>query len=394
MSSRWLAVKRVLSACLLCCGSLFAGLGGGFPVTVAARQADIIAVARLESVAAATPALANVQLQTTRVVKGDSVPAHLSAEFTSSPNMVASSFQPPAFRAGHLIGKAGLWFLKRDGGKYVVVPLGTGDYVFDQAFLILPTSELPDPATVLTSLPASSGSAGEIVMAALVNSYLSSTNPNVHLRDLVFVSLVPNMARFDSAEDRPLATAAAKALIGSKLPDRKIVGLVSGIRRGDESVFSSLAQEAAALESERLFPLIAFALGTEYRPNGKASIEPLRRLIGLHLKNGNFDAAVAGALSKIGTKAVLPAMVSLLDSEDSGAVLVVARFLSDYTLFANASGVVPVLGPGEGRIRGPWATPATRAFSPGAQPSLTPQDYASFWKAWWADNGVKLGFTD
>jgi hypothetical protein len=275
-----------------------------------------------------------------------------------------------------------------------VVPLGTGDFIFDQAFLILPTSELPDPASVITSLPASSGNAREAVMAALVNSYLSSTNPNVHLRDLVLVSLVRNMARFDSEEDRQLATAAAKALIGSKLPDRKIVGLVSGIRLGDESAFSSLAQEAAALESERLFPLIAFALGTEYRPNGEASIEPLRQLIGLHLKDGNFDAAVAGALSKIGTKAVLPAMVSLLDSEISGAVLVAARFLSDYTLFADAKGAIPVLGPGEGRIKGPWATPATRAFSPGAQSSLTPHDYAFFWKAWWVEYRVKLGFTD
>lgn len=389
MSSRWLAVMRVLSVCLLCCGSLFAGLGGEFPVTVAARQADIIAVARLESVAAATPALANVQLQITRVVKGESVPAYLAAEFTPS-----AMNQPPGFGVGHLIGKTGLWFLKRDGGKYVVVPLGTGDFVFDQAFLILPTSELPNPASVITGLPASSGSVREAVMAALVDSYLSSTNPNVHLRDLVLVSLDRNMARFDSDEDRQLATAAAKALIGSKLPDRKIVSLVSGIRLGDESAFSSLAQEAAALESERLFPLIAFALGTEYRPNGEASIEPLRRLIGLHLKSGNFDAAVAGALSKIGTKAVLPAMVSLLDSENSGAVLVAARFLSDYTLFADAQGAIPVLGPGEGRIKGPWATPATRAFSAGAQSSLTPQDYASFWKAWWADNRVKLGFTD
>ncbi|HSW49781.1 MAG TPA: hypothetical protein VLH09_06370, partial [Bryobacteraceae bacterium] len=98
-------------------------------------------------------------------------------------------------------------------------------------------------------------------------------------------------------------------------------------------------------------------------------------------------------LRKIGTRAIVPAMVEFLDSQDPTAQLHAARFLSDYALFADAKGKVPVLEPGRGRTFGPWRTEAVHEYTPSRDSTKTPQEYAGFWKSWWAENKAKLGFT-
>ena len=365
-------------------GTLWAGLGGRVAVGVAEQQADVVAVATIEDVAVEAKATVYVRLRISSTIKGRAVPALLTAELAPSPMMAAGAMRPQDMMPKTPDRAVGLWFLKEKDGVFQVLPLGWGDFIWEEVYLPLPSSALPDPAAVIPGLGSPGSSSHRLVLAALVNSYLTSPEPNGYLRNLVVTSL-------QDKDDRQNSLAASKALIASDSPDHQILGLEAALRLGSDEALSLLAEKASALQSHRLFPAVMFALGTEYKPNGEASIAPLRQLAALHTSGINFDAPVAAALRKIGAKAVVPAMVELLDSQDSTAQLHAAHFLSEYALFADANGNIPV-STGPGRVPGPWGTDATQAHMPSQDSTMTAQDYAAFWKWWWAENKAKLGF--
>lgn len=386
MQIEWRVAARLLGACAVLVGVLRAGIAVPVLVTTVEREANIIAVATLEDATAEAKSVMHMHLRIIRTARGVAVPSLLTAELVPSPMMAAMALKPQDLVPKSLIGATGLWFLKEDNGLYHVLPLASGDFDLEQVFLPLSSPELPDPAKIIPGLTGFGDSISRLVLAALVDSCLSSPSPLPISRNFLWASL-------DQEANRQDALAAASALIASKSEDHHIIGLVAAIRLGSDSALSLLAQEAAVLQPHRWFTFINGALELDYRPTSESSIAPLRQLAGLRLEGASFDAAVAAALQKIGTKAVLPAMVGLLDSADPRAKLRAARFLSDFALFADSSGNVPVLAPGEGRTVGPWATDATRLYTPGRQPALTTEDYVSFWKSWWAENRVKLGFT-
>ncbi len=216
-----------------------------------------------------------------------------------------------------------------------------------------------------------------------MDAYLSTPNPGT-LRDIMVASL--------NSEHLEDSLATAKVLLASDSPDHQILALWAMLRLAPDNALRLLAEKAPALQSHRVFPILSFVLSTEYKPNGEASIAPLRQLAAALRTSGvNFDVPVAAALRKIGTKAVVPAMVELLDSQDPTAQLHAARFLSEYALFADANGNIPASS-GPGRVAGPWGTDVTQAHMPSRDSIMTAQDYAAFWKRWWAENKTKLGF--
>ena len=115
-------------------------------------------------------------------------------------------------------------------------------------------------------------------------------------------------------------------------------------------------------------------------PRWRSSSNPTLTSLGV-------DVAAAAALAKIRTKEVLPAMAELLDSKDPQAQLRAASFFGLFTLFADKHGNMPEGGP-----RGPFCTPQTRAYMPRRDSTLTPAEYAEFWKGWWSDNQGALDF--
>jgi hypothetical protein len=365
-------------------GTLWAGLRGRVAVGVAERQADVVAVATIEDVAVEAKVAVRVRLRISYTIKGQPMPLLLTAELAPSPMMAASSMRPQDMIPKTRAKAIGLWFLRENDGVFQVLPLGWGDFIFEDVYLPLPSTELPEPAAVIPGLGASGRRSHQLVLAALINSYLSSPDSSSDLRNLVVSSLQDKEGRQDSI-------AAAKALIASDSADHQILGLEAALRLGSDEALPLLAEKAPALQSHRMFSGVLFALGTEYKPNGEASIASLRQLAALHLSGVNFDATVAAALRKIGTKAVVPAMVELLDSQDPTAQLHAAHFLSEYALFADANGNIPV-STGPGRVAGPWGTDATQAHMPSRDSPMTAQEYTAFWKWWWAENKTKLGF--
>ncbi len=375
---------RLAGLCLVLQGSLWAGLSGPLSVRTVGDHADLIVVASIEDVASATRSAVDIRLRIARTIKGETPPSVLTVELKPSPMMSINAQRPEDVLPGSMVDTAGIWFLQRQGAGFRVLPLATGDFVDDEVFLRLRSPQIPEPAAVIPDLPAAGDPVHQRVLAALVDMYLSTPEPAGTLRDMVAASLGKEWLQ-DSL-------AAARVLLRSASAHHQVLGLLTMLRLGSDDALPLLAERAAALRSHRMFPAITFALGTEYRPNGESSIAPLLQLTSMHLGATDFDAAVASALRKIGTKAIVPAMIEFLDSQDPTAQLHAARFLSDYALFADAHGNVPVLKPGQGRTFGPWRTEAVHEYTPIRDSTKTPQEYAAFWKGWWAENRAKLGF--
>jgi len=82
-------------------------------------------------------------------------------------------------------------------------------------------------------------------------------------------------------------------------------------------------------------------------------------------------------------------MAQLLSSPDTNAQLGAAAFFGYYSLFADKNGNLA-----EANLTiGPFAMADTRAYTPRSGSSLTPAQYAEFWKTWWSQNKSSLGFT-
>ncbi|MFB3778248.1 MAG: hypothetical protein ACE141_11575 [Bryobacteraceae bacterium] len=365
--------------------SLWAGLSGPLSVRTVERQADVVAVATIEDVAAETKATVRIRLRIASVIRGETAPLVLTAELTPSPMMSRYALSPQDLVPRSIIGATGIWFLKERDGTFQVLPLATGDFTGNEMFLQLRSTEVPPPDAVIPGLAESGDRIHQRLLAALMDSYLSTPSPAGSLRDIMAASL--------DGEDLQDSLAAARVLIASSAADHQILGLWTMLRLGADDALALLAEKAPALQSHRMFSFLGFVLSTQYMPNGEASIGPLRQLASLHLGSADFDAAVASALRKIGTKAIVPAMVEFLDSQDPTAQLHAARFLSEYAMFADAEGNIPVLKPGEGRKFGPWRTDAALEYSPSRDSPKTAQEYAAYWKSWWAANRANLGFT-
>ncbi|HEX5432058.1 MAG TPA: hypothetical protein VFW83_08835 [Bryobacteraceae bacterium] len=142
------------------------------------------------------------------------------------------------------------------------------------------------------------------------------------------------------------------------------------------------------MRSSPKFFYICRAIGLYYKPHNESSISVLKQLVDLHSSAPGLDDAVASALRKIGTKDIVPVVAELLDSQDPQAQLRAASFFGFYSLFADAKGDV-VQG---NLVKGPFATADTRQYTPRSGSSLTPSQYASFWKTWWLQNSSRLGF--
>jgi hypothetical protein len=360
---------------------LWAGLSGPLSVSVIQQQADVVAVATLEGVTAETKLVMHAQLRISGTIKGRVVRLLVTADLVPSQMMATNAPEPRYLVPTKLIGTTGLWFLKESGGVYEVLPLASGDYTWGEVFLPLPSSELPDPTTMIPNMVASADTTTKLVWAALLYSYQSSPS---RTEDILMASL------YNSRRSEALAV--VEALISSQSTEVRIIGLAAGVDLGSDDALAVLAREAPTLQTHPKFPRITGALLMGYKPNGESSIAPLRKLTALHLNSIRFDEAVASALSKIGTKAVLPAMVELLDSPDRNARLRAARFFGEYTLFADAKGDMP--NPNNLRPVGPWANSATRLHIPSSSSPMTADEYASFWKTWWNQNRAKIGFTE
>ncbi len=354
---------------LVCQVVLVAAQWKPVPVTVLQKRADVIVLATVEGIIGTDKAaLPSVQLRVERVLQGQ------SATMTMVAGVVPpTSDQPlprPSILAPGVTGRRGVWFLRSETTGYQVLPLVEG--LYSDRDLCLPVNG-PPAAT------APGETVDQELLAYLVGWYQSLQSPST-LEDEI---LLANLQNGDTQE----LLAAISPLMDSTSNTQRIIGLTAAIRLGSDAAVSLMAENLADLRSNPRFPRITDALGLFYEPHGASSIPVLDRLIELHTDVAGVDAAAGAALAKIRTKAVLPAMAELLDSKDPQAQLRSASFFGLFTLFADKDGNMPEGGP-----RGPLCTAQTRAYMPRQDSTLTPAEYVEFWKGWWAQNRVVLGF--
>lgn len=360
---------------LAACPTAWAGKWAPVPVEVLGQSADLVLLADVANVLPNSAGGPAIQLTVERWISGQPGGATLVAAVPpSSPNTPPSSLIPNS-----LIGQRGIWFVTKGaagaGAIYQLLPMISGAFGPKDLFLSVSAS---------VGSQQLAGSVNQQLLAYLVCWYQGLAQPTA-TDDLRLLASFESWRPAVQGVDQQVLVAAAAPLTGSVVVSQHLIGLVISVRLGLDSALSTIVTELATLSSNSRFPLIDEAIAAY--PHDAAAIPILASLAGLHSTISGLDNSIATALGRINTKAVVPAMVTILDSNDPQAQLRSAAFLGTYALFADAQGNIA-----PGSPDGPFATSQTRQNTPSANSGLTATAYAGFWKAWWASNQAALGF--
>lgn len=229
--------------------------------------------------------------------------------------------------------------------------------------------------------PAGQGGLNQRLLSMLVNWYQSLANPGQIDDDALLVSA--DSQRADVNTPAAVLLASLQPLIASSSPIPHIVGLTGAIRLGSTPAVATLVGEVSTLRSNSRFALIEGAL--QSYPQAASSLPLLQQLVGLGAPG--LDAAAGTAIEKIGGKAIIPIMVSLLDSPDSMAQLRAIHFLGRYSIFADAQGNMASGGP-----NGPLFDKGNLIYMSPSGGAVTVAQCVAFWKSWWSSHSSSLGF--
>lgn len=346
-------------------GLVFCGLWGPKPAAQLSNEADLVILGTARASTAASDGSADVEIQVERVLKGDA-PSTLKASLDPSPLMRMN----PSASAIH---GTGLWFLKKteQGSGYKVLPLAIGDYTTNDAFLPLARA----------AWPLRRGSVSQLVLEATASWYRGLGEPT-YLDDNRFFNEVAAASKEDAA-------ALVRHLATAPFPRQTAIGLAIAIQLNLEDAVTSLAWELPRIQSDPAFRHVIDALSRNYTPKDQRSLAALESLVKTRSNVPHLDDAIASALTRRGTKEVLPSMATLLTSSDAQAQLRAARFFGEFSLFADRDGIISAA-----HLIGPWATEATRAMQPRNDSDKSVEEYSRFWLGWWAENRKALGFPE
>lgn len=357
----------VILAPVACTSSLRAQAAS---ITELGRKADLVAFATVDNATqnrstGSPDAVLAVQLRLNQVLKGS--PASSTVLARLSEKCYAGGGgpgHPCVYDAAQLAGSTGIWFLQFTDDGYAILPLErVARVASDLCF------QVPLPLGRISASPF------DDVDETLLNYYVRwmqalPVAADTRDDDRFF-------AAFGSTDPRKVLKAIAP-LIASQSPGEHAVGLLIALSADSADAMSQVVDELPTLRADpRLSEMVA-TIG--HVPGGGPGskdprwIEPLRRLLALHADIPGMDAAAAGALYRIGTKETWPLIAGLLDSKDPYAQLIAMRTIAF-------------------RVPNALTDEQTRRFYPdGSATGPAIQQYAQFWKGWWARNRAALGF--
>lgn len=310
-----------------------------------------------------------VRVEPELVLKGQPPVAAITAVLPPSPIMSQHTERGLA----HPAGVHGLWFIRQaPEGGYEILPWGQGEYTEMESFIRLPAAWIPPAGSSLS----------QKLLHAVLRSYQSAATPSRMDDGLLLVSL--------DAADLADALSVAHELMNSSAPGHLAMGLAAAIRRSSDDALIRTAQELNIVRLDERFSRITLSLENHYKPTSSASIAALRQLIELRSGAPGLDAALVGALRRVGTKEVLPVMTMLLDSSDPLAKRRACLYFDHFSALAGPDGEINLSGNG----RHPFWTPDkpfSRATDWRDNPASLDEE-AAFWKSWWMQNQEKLGF--
>lgn len=363
-------VLPLCATCWLACGSLLGAIRTSVPITALGETADVVVLATVEQTATDDATFqSTVGLEVQSVLKGQ--PTGTVLQVSLPPSTLPSHGK---YVASALRGVSGLWFLKSDGGTLQVLTTVTGGYLPGESFL-----------PVDTTLPTPQGTLNQKLLAYLMAWY--ATAPNDPSRDAGLKAMFePGRVGVQDVSRADLA-AVAQGLVSSVSAPTHLMGLVVSVQIDLPGSLGAALSEVSTLQSQPNFPSLLRAIA--WYSHDPSEIPVLSQAVAQHTNIAGLDEALGAALAKfvVGQRAVVPAMATLLDSQDPNAVLRAARFFGMYAVLADAQGNVS-----GGAAIGPFSTADTRHFTPRDGDMLTPEQYSDFWKQWWAVNLLKLGF--
>ena len=346
---------RILTATLIVAACLQPASAQIYPsIADLGHTADLIAFATVDHADAtrgstSPDATLTVQLRLNRVLKG--APASLTVLATLAERCAGGgSGRGPVCIAApdKMVGLTGLWFLRFGDTGCQILPLHKSTWHPEE--LLLPISDN------FTGLP-TNVSLEDTLLADHVRWIQSLPEPAGTFDDeRFFTAFEPWTSQH--LDQQEVLTAIAP-LLASDIPWRHAIGLVIALRADSAAAMTQMIDELSTLQSNPRFSEIVFAIGaypgSGPGTKGPAWIAPLRRLLALHTDLPGMDAAIAGALYRVGTNETWPLVASLLESKDPNARTIAARTMSLHF-----------------------------AAAPPVQPPQPPDP--AFWKVWWDQN--------
>jgi hypothetical protein len=368
----------------------------------ALRAADTIVVARVISGNArtsATGASGEVLLRVMRVIEGEvtagsqiEIKTQGSRFFIPGPgSKMAHSWAVEHFTA--------LWFLRRQGVQYAVIPVTPGAGDPERASLLLPEDSSPvsQPNQVHRAV------AEEIIatLRTMATTHENEIKPvyNVQMingqvdRSYGFGNYAAKALQLNEAlatlGDQPTLHAVYRELASDPAGYLRAIGIAGLIAANDPAGPKLAAVEVRNLFREAYVSPIAMGLMGYRNPEDSEAILALGRIATefTDLDMPMLQKSAARALNALHTKETLPALIALLDSDDAE---VGGLAMNGICLFVrNGPIVTPQSIPSgswrQSREPAPFRTKDTDAYcwmNP-LPASWAPPEYKAFWKTWW-----------
>jgi hypothetical protein len=368
----------VVAGMILLATDITAGTGGRRSPLDLGQDADLVVVGSA-SAGSQAGSVISFALQVARVVKGDATltGGRLSVDWDLGTGI------PRTMTAAAAVGGNGLWFLRRSGGKWELLPAMEGDVAFADAFFAAPLEPLSSAYSYSTS-------------ATIVDSVASETafaieNAPPDSFRLQYLHMGP-LDRFNS----PVIQLLYQRLASSTATDKRILGLAGQIRGGSAAALSMASQGASSFAGLALENgVLLQSVQAWFRAVDPASVGVLGH-VAVDAENGNlpFRRAAAFALAAIHTKEALPYLATLMTDADPELRAESVRGLGS---FANGLPVqtmagVPSLAHLQPQPNSPYRTEDTITHHPLNIQFIEENEstYLTFWKAWWQTNRAAL----
>jgi hypothetical protein len=314
-------------------------------------------------------------LEVSRVVKGDPavVGSVIPVDWTSGGGIRGSL-------ASFAASGNGLWFLQRSSSGWLLLPFVDGGVALSDTFIPLPSGPILSAYAYAATAPLSDKVASEVSFA------IEAANGGGAQLSGLQHGLLDQL-------NSPVIQRLYNRMSASASPNQKILGL-SGLIRGGSAEALSAALQATSSFGDYPFEtgVLSESIRNEFRATDANSVEILGQIAteprgpSLPLRE-----AASHALASIHTKQALPYLAALLDDPDSNLK---SEGVGGLGAFANG---LPVQTPANitslGYLQRPASAPymtdetvANLVLGPGADA------YLSFWKTWWLQNRVALGY--
>jgi len=343
------------------------------------EDADLIIVGTASGRTQAGPILP-FSIQVTRVIKGDpsivgaTVPVDWS--YTPPPSKPLQSL-PVAI--GH-----GLWFLRSSGRGWQLLPTTQGTVAFSRTFLPMPAGPLPGSYAYRPGAPLSDKFASEVSAAIEAASAMSADWDYLHF------GLLDQL-------HSPVIQVLYQRMASSSSTSERILGLSGLIRGGSAAALTSMLQAVSSFGSyPRETGILLWSIQNEFRTTDAASLVVLGGIAVDASAPAALRTAAAHALAAVHSTTTLPYLAALLDAPNTDLHVEAVGGLASFAngLPVQTSATVASLQHLQLSGPAPYKTPETIAnFALGKQAiERKESSYVMFWKTWWMQNRVGLGY--